>query len=178
MKAMAVRTFAQRCRIIFTARQQQAFKVVDRGVVHRQRDGKRGPGVVAVHALDLLARCLGRRQCHNRAPLFQERTRVGVFDSLDAIRHRDGNPFFDFLFKPLDAERLCAIVGAALVASLTPREREVMALIVEGKLNKQVAALLGTVEKTVKSQRASVMRKTGASSFAALVRLWDAARPS
>jgi FixJ family two-component response regulator len=73
---------------------------------------------------------------------------------------------------------LCAIVGAALVASLTPREREVMALIVEGKLNKQVAALLGTVEKTVKSQRASVMRKTGASSFAALVRLWDAARPS
>lgn len=104
---------------------------------------------------------------------------------------------FDFLSKPLDAERLCAAVGAALarnatlrataarrmhalrvVASLTPREREVMGLIVEGKLNKQVAALLGTVEKTVKSQRASVMRKTGADSFAALVRLWDAARPS
>jgi FixJ family two-component response regulator len=105
------------------------------------------------------------------------------------------NGAFDFLSKPVDVQRLITVVTAALaqnaaaraaaahrqhamrmIALLTPREREVLALIVAGKLNKQVAAQLGTVEKTVKSQRASVMHKTGAENFAALVRLWDAAR--
>jgi FixJ family two-component response regulator len=54
---------------------------------------------------------------------------------------------------------------------LTPREREVMALVVAGKLNKQIAADLHTVEKTIKFHRAHVMQKMSAASLAALVQM-------
>jgi DNA-binding NarL/FixJ family response regulator len=54
---------------------------------------------------------------------------------------------------------------------LTPRERQVMALVVQGLLNKQTAAHLGTAVITVKIQRASVMKKMKAASIADLVRM-------
>lgn len=101
----------------------------------------------------------------------------------------------DFLTKPVDDERLLAAVAAAFERNrrnladgaerddirrrldmLTPREREVMELVAEGWLNKQIAAELGTVEKTVKVHRARVMAKMQAKSVSALVRMVDRAR--
>jgi FixJ family two-component response regulator len=55
--------------------------------------------------------------------------------------------------------------------SLTPREREVLPLVVSGLLNKQIAGEIGTSENTVKVHRSQLMRKMGADSLADLVRL-------
>ena len=96
---------------------------------------------------------------------------------------------FDFLPKPVAAAVLlesvrcaldCAVKARAVRAELaairererrlTPREHEVMALVVEGLLNKQVAGALGVSEKTVKIHRARVMEKTEARSLPDLVR--------
>ncbi|HEX3624166.1 MAG TPA: response regulator [Verrucomicrobiae bacterium] len=55
--------------------------------------------------------------------------------------------------------------------TLTPRERQVMALVVAGNLNKQIAAELNTVEKTIKFHRAHVMQKMQVTSVAELVRV-------
>jgi FixJ family two-component response regulator len=96
----------------------------------------------------------------------------------------------DFLTKPVDADELFAAVAAALarnretraaraeqqqvarrLAVLTAREREVFALIAEGRLNKQIAAECGTVEKTIKFHRANLMRKLGVRTVADLVKL-------
>jgi FixJ family two-component response regulator len=63
-------------------------------------------------------------------------------------------------------------------ASLTPREREVMALVVSGLLNKQVGGELGISESTVKAHRGQVMQKMKASSVADLVKMADQLRPA
>lgn len=55
--------------------------------------------------------------------------------------------------------------------SLTPREREVLPLVVSGKLSKQIAADIGTTEAAVKVHRSQLMRKLGAGSLAELVRM-------
>src|SRR5438309_4507936 len=55
--------------------------------------------------------------------------------------------------------------------SLTPREREILPLVVSGLLNKQVAAEIGATEATVKVHRSQLMRKMGAASLADLVRM-------
>lgn len=98
----------------------------------------------------------------------------------------------DFLSKPVrDTDLLCAIRHALERAGqlhavrhrlaelrqrferLTPREREVMALIVTGRLNKQVAGMLGTGEKNIKAHRARVMQKMEVTSLAQLVLVAD-----
>jgi len=60
--------------------------------------------------------------------------------------------------------------------SLTPREKEVLNLVVAGLLNKQIADQLGTSELTIKTHRARVMEKTRAESLAHLVRMAEALR--
>jgi FixJ family two-component response regulator len=98
----------------------------------------------------------------------------------------------DFLTKPVNDEDLIAAVGAAIekhralrqeqvelseirqrLARLTPREREVLEYVIAGKLNKQIAGELGTVEQTVKVHRARVMQKMRVQSVAELVRLME-----
>jgi FixJ family two-component response regulator len=61
------------------------------------------------------------------------------------------------------------------IATLTPREREVLSHVVGGRLNKQIAADLGTVEKTVKVHRGRMMKKLGVRTVADLVRLAEKA---
>jgi len=61
----------------------------------------------------------------------------------------------------------------AAFETLTPREREVLVLVASGLVNRHIAARLGTSEKTIKVHRANVMRKMGADSVAALVRMVD-----
>ena len=67
--------------------------------------------------------------------------------------------------------------STARLATLTPREREVLERVVAGKLNKQIAAELGTAEKTVKVHRARMMRKMQFDSLAGLVRAWTVTQP-
>src|SRR5579864_5274049 len=96
----------------------------------------------------------------------------------------------EFLPKPFKDQDLLDAIQAALerdrvrrqqeaeiaalrkpLESLTPREREVLPLVVSGLLNKQIAAEIGTSEATVKVHRGQLMRKMGADSLAELVRL-------
>lgn len=96
----------------------------------------------------------------------------------------------DFLTKPVGKQDLLAAVARAAerdtkgrlaqaelaavqarVNTLTPREREVLGHVVAGRLNKQIAYDLGTVEKTIKFHRSALMKKLAVHSVAELVRL-------
>lgn len=94
----------------------------------------------------------------------------------------------DFLTKPVNDVDLLHAVRAALIRAaeqrdtaaaalrlslLTPREREVLEQVVTGKLNKQIAADLGTGEQNIKIHRARVMQKMEVHSLADLVRITE-----
>ena len=100
----------------------------------------------------------------------------------------------DFLTKPVGEQSLLDAVGRAeeqdrksrqirdeiseihvKMANLTPREREVLTHVVAGRLNKQIAGDLGTVEKTIKVHRGRMMEKLGVRTVADLVRLAEKA---
>jgi len=112
--------------------------------------------------------------------------RGDIAKSVQAMKHGAA----DFLTKPVDDTELIAAIQEALAKdramrrvrverelvakrldALIERERQVLELIVAGRLNKQIAAALGTVEKTVKFHRANLMRKMGVRVVADLVKL-------
>jgi len=129
---------------------------------------------------------------HDRRPVVFISGRGTVATSVDAMKAGA----VDFLTKPIDETTLLGAVRAAIekdraarearaarvaiedrLATLTPREHDVLQLVVAGRLNKQIGAELGTAEKTVKVHRARMMRKMQVDSLADLVRLWTLARP-
>ena len=96
----------------------------------------------------------------------------------------------NFLTKPVDEDELMDALAEAValdaagraewesrntvagrMATLTPRERQVMEKVVAGRLNKQIAAELGTVEKTIKVHRSRVMQKLHAASLIQLIEI-------
>ena len=100
------------------------------------------------------------------------------------------NGAFDFLEKPFKDQALLERIGQAIshdqkrreamsrdadfqmrLQSLSPRERQVLDLVVQARLNKQIAATLDLGAKTVESHRANVMRKLGAATVVELVRM-------
>jgi len=100
----------------------------------------------------------------------------------------------DILTKPIERQLLLTSVAKALVAAhethqkrrdlhenhalvqqITAREREVLTWLIAGKLNKEIAYLLGITERTVKAHRANIMEKLGAVSIVDLVRIADKA---
>jgi FixJ family two-component response regulator len=103
----------------------------------------------------------------------------------------------DFLTKPVRDQTLLDAVAAGIardieqrasaqivkqlaerLATLTPRERQVLREVAHGRLNKQIAFDLGISEITVKIHRSNVMRKMEASSVGELIRAWEALPPS
>jgi FixJ family two-component response regulator len=118
---------------------------------------------------------------------------TGVGDIPTSVRAMKAGAV-DFLPKPFESQDLLDAVAralerdaaaragreesrkiAALLGRLTPREREVFALVVTGMLNREIADGLGASEKTIKVHRGRVMEKLGAASLADLVRLADRA---
>jgi len=127
---------------------------------------------------------------HSFLPIIFLTGRADIPMSVQAMK--DGA--LDLLQKPVDESDLLAAIDRALIrgrelresnaltasveerlATLTPREREVLMHVVEGRMNKQIAGDLGTVEKTIKVHRARMMEKMKVRSVAQLVQLMERA---
>lgn len=103
-----------------------------------------------------------------------------IANAVDAVRRYGG---LDYLEKPIDESRLLAAVSEGVTwsrtrrnimsrtSTLTPRERQVFGLLVQGHSNKVIADRLGLSSKTVEDHRAAVLSKTGANGIAGLIEL-------
>lgn len=112
---------------------------------------------------------------HGNVPTTVEAMKAGAVEFL--TKPFDNDVLLTAIRGALERSRVALIDEAELLvlrecyASLTPREREVMSLVVSGLLNKQVGGELGISEITVKAHRGQVMQKMKASSFADLVKM-------
>jgi FixJ family two-component response regulator len=114
---------------------------------------------------------------HGDIPMTVQAMKAGAVEFLTKpFRDQD---LLDAIQQALDRNRAARKQRAQInelhsrLDSLTPREREVMGLVVAGLLNKQIAGELGTSETTIKIHRHQVMEKMGAGSLAELVRMAD-----
>lgn len=112
---------------------------------------------------------------HGDIPMSVQAMKQGAVDFL--TKPIQGQDLFEAIQSAIEKDRINRLSCGELteirerLATLTPREREVMDHVVSGRLNKQIAADLGTVEKTIKVHRAHLMTKLKVRSLADLVRL-------
>jgi len=117
---------------------------------------------------------------HGDIPMSVEAMKAGAMEFL--TKPFRGQELLDAIHNAIEHNRATRQDEARLadlhrrVQALTPREREVMRLVIAGLLNKQIAAELGASERTIKIHRASVMRKMGAESLPDLVRMAEKTR--
>jgi FixJ family two-component response regulator len=112
---------------------------------------------------------------HGDIPMSVEAMKAGAMEFL--TKPFRGQELLDAIHNAIERNRAMRYDEARMaeirrrVETLTPREREVMQRVIAGLLNKQIAAELGTSERTIKIHRAGVMRKMGADSLPDLVRM-------
>jgi FixJ family two-component response regulator len=166
-----------------------AEQFLDSGARHQASCLIADIGMPGMSGLELQAR-LKLERC--RIPIIFITARGDIPSAVNAMKEGAS----DFFTKPFDGRVFLTAVGRALEndrtvrrralehgdllerhRSLTPREQEVLQLLLSGLMNKQVAAELGITEYTVQVHRGHIMRKMRADSFAALVKMADGLSP-
>lgn len=116
---------------------------------------------------------------HGTVPLSVRAMKAGAVDFIQ--KPFEDQDLLDAIHKALAKDKKIRIEQAEIrvakqrIESLTPREHEVLVLVFHGKLNKQIAYELNISENTVKSHRASIMKKMMVNSLADLIRLTEKA---